>query len=253
MKLFIPDIGDKLVLSKDWTFTVYNEHRNRSLFVLKYGEEFDEDKFGYARNSENLYKAFKLTLPAKSILKIDRIYIRKGASEYSSISCFIENQHEDTRYNKKRFWAKLIDVNNIEIEEAIISNKIFYKIKAGRWSFKTNEEYEFLQVSVNNKHTYSIFAKRTLFKRMSLSTVFTGFFKTKTKLVANLNEFDGITDLIIKDLDGFVLDTYSTNFDKIGNGEPMHNYSLNNSIQDKDGRSINAIKKKLKAIVNGNN
>ena len=31
MKLYIPEIGDSLLLSKDWTFDLYHEYRNVGL------------------------------------------------------------------------------------------------------------------------------------------------------------------------------------------------------------------------------
>lgn len=65
------------------------------------------------------------TLPAGSILTLDRIYIRKGVSDFSSLSfnlnrksvnpdfsMFAKNIH--TQPGRCRFWAKLEDVNKIE-------------------------------------------------------------------------------------------------------------------------------------------
>jgi hypothetical protein len=55
---------------------------------------------------------------------VDRIYIRKGAADYSSITFRI---HGDP-FDKKRFWAKLADVNNIVGEIKILTPE--EKVKA---------------------------------------------------------------------------------------------------------------------------
>ncbi len=71
----------------------------------------------------------RITLPAGTILKVDRIYIRKGKGEYSSITFFAEGLGEtiipasgqvwgrqyDAKKKKLRFWAKLADVNTMDI------------------------------------------------------------------------------------------------------------------------------------------
>lgn len=58
------------------------------------------------------------TLPKGTQLKIDRIYIRKGNEDYSSITFYIEDCPDKTFRPKKkiRFWSKLDDVNNIIFE-----------------------------------------------------------------------------------------------------------------------------------------
>lgn len=62
-------------------------------------------------------------IPAGSVLNVDRIYIRKNASDFSSVSFYIESSpnadiapilNKKGTSKKKRFWAKLTDVNNLE-------------------------------------------------------------------------------------------------------------------------------------------
>lgn len=76
------------------------------------------------------YWKFVIMVPKGTILKVDRIYIRKGAQEYSSITFISQNSPnvllkpkskltslEKKKYPKfstPRFFAKLKDVNNIE-------------------------------------------------------------------------------------------------------------------------------------------
>jgi hypothetical protein len=63
----------------------------------------------------NLQKSIKVVLPRTTILKVDRIYVRKGASEYNSLS-FVLKKAPFYFKGKVRFWAKLPDVNKIEFE-----------------------------------------------------------------------------------------------------------------------------------------
>lgn len=136
MKIFIPEIGDEITLSKDWTFELKHESRNESLFEKFYGthEFYDHPLFVSGG-------ALNYTIPAGSVLKIDRVYIRKGQSDFSSVTFLwkgesIPAHYEDEmkwdrktrtevptgkqfRVSKKpvRFWAKLADVNTMHIND----------------------------------------------------------------------------------------------------------------------------------------
>lgn len=191
MKLYIPEIGDSIILEKDWTFTLHQESRNDTLaaffgyypvmyriggwihnedlvpmrdpdYVVKYperqtgrnsiferGESYEEyeakcekarqenpeyvkwhkDMEEWVEKAEKLAKeSIEVTLPAGTELSVDRIYIRKGASEYSSITFYAKRLPEITYTGKRwhygsskpkkikafRFWAKLADCNQIE-------------------------------------------------------------------------------------------------------------------------------------------
>jgi len=112
MKLYVPEIGDRLRLTKDWTFTLHYEHRNSSLL-----EHFGKS-FQYRSGTTN--QDIVVTLPKDTVLKVDRIYIRKGLEEWSSISFYAEGIGTGSgafgRPKSARFWAKLSDCNNIEFE-----------------------------------------------------------------------------------------------------------------------------------------
>lgn len=142
MKMYIPTCGDIIRLTSDWTFALYNEPRNRSL--MEYTN--DTRKTSYFKKDET---SLPCIIPAVSELKIDRIYIRKNASEFDSITfvwrgvsipartetqnytssyyaddnnpSFIQKEKREIRIPKQaiRFWAKLNDVNNIEFEQVI--------------------------------------------------------------------------------------------------------------------------------------
>lgn len=107
MKLFIPEIGTKIKLTADWKFVLYNEYRNRGLrdIILK--------PYNNAFSGQNII----VTIPEDTILTVDRVYIRKGVSDYSSITFNISKKENPKHiYGGTRFWAKLSDVNNIEFE-----------------------------------------------------------------------------------------------------------------------------------------
>lgn len=159
MKLFIPELGTKLILTKAWKFRLYPERRNESLIKLvdlKYvnywnrkgeyknqtgfvrldsGEpnidEFIAEKFGGRTNdnSSEIYNAWNeayaewwdnvdkqesvhFTIPKGCELTVDRIYIRKGGKDFSSISFYVKGLDK----TRKRFWAKLDDCNKINFK-----------------------------------------------------------------------------------------------------------------------------------------
>ena len=181
MKLYIPEIGDKLKLDKDWKFELHAEYRNVDLaaFFGYYYSKYWIDKdillpmrdinyvVQYPTRTKNMsyheferlskeaekscpecvkywsdYKIWSdqcdkiglniinVTLPAGTELKVDRIYIRKGASDYSSITFYVTNlgkvfvnpvHNPKNKKNKSslRFWAKLSDCNNIVFKKKI--------------------------------------------------------------------------------------------------------------------------------------
>lgn len=120
MKFYIPDIGDKIKLTKDWNFDLYSERRN-----LPLGKALGlaKDKiFINNINKEGYHKYWDceivstVTLIKGTELIVDRVYVRNGGTEYSSITFRISN-HSDKKYLKKRFWVKLRDSYNIEFNK----------------------------------------------------------------------------------------------------------------------------------------
>lgn len=116
----IPDIGDEIILTEDWTFPLHAEQRNKSLF-----DRLGETEINLYRNS---YRKL-VTIPTGTILRVDRIFIRKNMSDYSSLTFFIidspdeDLKPKDLSSNKittfsigkvVRFWAKLDDCNKIK-------------------------------------------------------------------------------------------------------------------------------------------
>lgn len=103
MKVRIPDIGDAFVLKKAWTFSLYPERRNGDMWLKHTGKEYE-----YRSRDEN---PVKVTLEEGTALRVDRIYIRKGQKDFSSLSFNMKDGKKNLR-----FWAKLKEVNEIEAD-----------------------------------------------------------------------------------------------------------------------------------------
>jgi hypothetical protein len=138
MKLYIPTVGDSIRLTADWTVQLHNEERNETLMRL----------FNDTRDFESRWakppvpsSTVPVVIPAGEILKVDRIYIRKGQGEFDSITFlwvgkatparteFVPgldwgNGRKDpdrtVKIPKKpvRFWVKLDNANEIEFQPA---------------------------------------------------------------------------------------------------------------------------------------
>ena len=111
-QMYIPPLKSQITLAQDWSFTVYPEERNKSLYAA-YNKKL-EPVIGSYPIRYNI-PSFIATLPADTVLTIDRIFIRKGAEDFDSITFIIESSpNPDFRPKKKvRFWVKLDDANNI--------------------------------------------------------------------------------------------------------------------------------------------
>lgn len=164
MKLFIPDIGTLIKIEQDWQITLYAEYRNRTLF-----------------NILNLpFKTTVIDLPKGLIIKVDRIYIRKGLSQYSSITFTCAKPKTKAEkaerpsnliYGGIKFWVKLHECNELEMsllksnEETVNAIKSLYMEIEKEVNEKTSNVYnstKVLQVfnsylgpglNVNNLHT----------------------------------------------------------------------------------------------------
>lgn len=117
MKMLIPSIGDKIVLTSDWEFACFEEYRNIK-FIKKFKPSAVIRDNYWRRDS---MQSFSITLPVGTVLRVDRIYIRSGKKEWDSITFSVCKHPHFTEMKRKivadgRFWAKLEDVNEIEFE-----------------------------------------------------------------------------------------------------------------------------------------
>ena len=122
-KLHIPRLGDELEVALDWVFDIHAEGRNKSLMEVVEGREIERwHEFRIKWNSQieqwepdgfdDYPKKFRILAGTK--LKVERIYIRKGAEDFDSLT-FRVLESPDPRIVKARFWAMLDDVNRMVI------------------------------------------------------------------------------------------------------------------------------------------
>ena len=153
MKFYIPLLGDEITLEEDWVFKLYSEGRNVALaeyfgyYLYWYhtansnehwipksysieGEPvmqnieyedplYEEIHNNYFKERESWFNlsnsttSITITLKKGTILKIDRIYIRKGCSDFSSVTFYVKNLDVSKKKKAFRFWAKLDECNEI--------------------------------------------------------------------------------------------------------------------------------------------
>lgn len=130
MKLFIPAISTKLVLTQPWTFTLFGEGRNYkfidALYKSRAFTEFlpemklDADGYPVRLFTYNAKELCDLTLPIGTELIVSRVYIRLGQKSFDSIT-FNGSVNVINSITKKpikvkgRFWVKLADANTMEV------------------------------------------------------------------------------------------------------------------------------------------
>jgi len=130
--LFIPDIGTVIRLADDWTFRLHSEYRNEGLISLL-GHKYKPDYQWERDDNKKAPGPWKVTIKAGALLTVDRLYVRKGASDYSSLTFILRPEGEPVivsggktvdckgkggfkRFGVSgvvRFWAKLEDANGM--------------------------------------------------------------------------------------------------------------------------------------------
>ena len=131
MELFIPACGDRLTLTKDWTFPLWLERRN--IKFARSRELLGEDEGGSRWTStvwdgapyRSQIKRVDVTLPAGTIIECDRIYIRQynksrleEGNDYDSVTWKVIDPKKGKTVRHGRFWSKLQDCNGLSFELA---------------------------------------------------------------------------------------------------------------------------------------
>lgn len=127
VRLFIPTISDKIILTKDWYFKLARESRNNSLLQKWFKSQDQEKTISHVKRSWDWWKErdkdesdpIYVLLPAGTILTLDRVYIRgKGADyrRFDSITFRILKGSSCKELVGARFWANLRYVNQIECD-----------------------------------------------------------------------------------------------------------------------------------------
>lgn len=111
MKLFIPPLGTRLRLTKDWSFSLLCEERNKRLWDLVTGRAPMDRIPLLHRRGQSAY----VHLHKGDVLTVDRIFIREGSSNYDSVTFKGIVMHNGV-YHKVRFWVPLMCANDINCE-----------------------------------------------------------------------------------------------------------------------------------------
>ena len=128
MKLFIPACGDRLILAKPWTFSLWLERRNMKFAKARGFADKDADNWGVyeGKHPDRRLKRVEVTLPAGTVIECDRVYIRThgksgvhAEDDYDSITWKVMKGDKQERHG--RFWAKLSDCNGLEFKLAVDS------------------------------------------------------------------------------------------------------------------------------------
>lgn len=109
MRLFIPPLGTKITLTEEWRFQIMCEYRNQSFWDLLN----DTPKMRELPWQASTWNSFRpVQLNPGDMLIVDRIYIRKGAKSFDSVTFRAHIKHLGV-IRKVRFWVRLEDANNI--------------------------------------------------------------------------------------------------------------------------------------------
>jgi len=111
VKLYIPALGTCLSTTKAWTFSLFCEERNKSLWDLVTGmPKMDTIPLRHRRGN-----MAAVTIPANTELTVDRIFIRKNQSMFNSVTFIAWVEHFGVKH-RVRFWVPLDAVNGLECE-----------------------------------------------------------------------------------------------------------------------------------------
>lgn len=129
MKFYIPHLRDRIRVTEDFTFPLHRESRNDEGvfgFEFEYGDDqrkwWPHDTIITSRtyrngtpfvHTEHVFHPIDVTIPAGTILGVDRIFIRQGARDYDSVTF----RSYGEGLPKGRFWIKLDDLNGMEMEQ----------------------------------------------------------------------------------------------------------------------------------------
>jgi hypothetical protein len=118
-RMYIPEIGDHVKLAEPWAFRLFDEYRNASMF--------EHLALPDPRASKKPRDFAEVELPAGTELGVDRVYIRRGNAEFSSITFNLIGYKKPKGSglpSRVRFWAKLEDVNRMVFFSATESQKL---------------------------------------------------------------------------------------------------------------------------------
>ena len=115
--IHFPVLKEEVELLDDWTFNLYDEHRNYSLFKKMKFPERTTDRYCWCeyleRPEDNRMPFTPVTLPIGTVLSIDRMFVRQGLESFNSITFRLKSCPRNKKLEKARFWVKISDANRI--------------------------------------------------------------------------------------------------------------------------------------------
>lgn len=110
--LQVPALGSEILVHRDWTFDLHFEERNITL-MDHFGIPWPSTGSGYNQWCwfKQGHPPHKVTLPAGTRMRVERIYIRKGGRDFDSLT-FAVTEINGSKPKRLRFWTKLDDVNS---------------------------------------------------------------------------------------------------------------------------------------------
>lgn len=87
----------------------WSSYFDRRDAILKFKSEID-----ILKSKTIIGNSLPFTFPVGTSMKIDRIYIKKGSSDFNSVTFWVKLPTVKKKY---RLWLKLDDVNNIEFNK----------------------------------------------------------------------------------------------------------------------------------------
>ncbi len=110
MRLRIPKTGDAARLTADWQFRLHIDQRNASCHNVMQGSSH------WAKTNWSAWNEGPFLLPAGAEVVFDRIYIRQDKDEFASVTFIIKDHPTRDDLVGERFWVKLEEANQLELE-----------------------------------------------------------------------------------------------------------------------------------------
>ncbi len=132
MKCTVPTVSELIILEEDWKFSLFDEYRNNSILEniekISVKNEDDDpewikklfpplyDKYFEKRSLPGYQKTHvDVMLPKGTVLKVSKVYIRGVSKASRSYDSYTFNIQTGPILKQGKFWAKLSDVNTMNI------------------------------------------------------------------------------------------------------------------------------------------
>jgi len=145
MKLFIPKIGTRIVLTKDWKFKLRDESRNESFWLSLHGEPAKKIYYyGYSGGyhtsptptptckdqGKGPADPIDTTIPKGTVLFVESFHIQKGHEPRLALRI---KKGNPTKITTGKFVANIEDINRMDVEEDFVE-----KYPHGRFTIRIN-------------------------------------------------------------------------------------------------------------------